>query len=556
MSIKTTFVGSAGLLQVFGDTKGNTIIVSRDADGTLRVNGNTIVDDGVVANVNNTLLISVFGAAGNDRITLDESNGPLPKANLFGGAGNDVITAGSGADQIFGDAGNDTLDGKGGDDLLFGGAGNDVLIGGTGSDQLFGGSGNDLFVWNPGDGSDVVDGGSGNDTLDFIGAGADETVNISANADFSVAFNRSPGNISMHLTDVERIEFDALGGADNIVVGDLTGTAVKDVVIDLGPADGKDDSVTITGTAGNDVISANGNGTLTINGLAATVTIKQFESGHDTLIIDGGLGDDVILGSRFDDIIDGGRGSDEMFGGAGNDVFVWDPGDGSDVMDGQSGSDTLLFNGADIGEAFDISAIAGGDVRLSRDIGSLVTQDMDGVETIELNTFGGSDTVVINDLTGTDVKNVHVQLAPTADGDDTADTVLVNGTDGDDVITLTIENGSLVINGLASKVVIDNFDPELDTIKIAGLGGNDVIDASAIGVNGPKLIFDGGDGDDVLIGGAGNDTLLGGAGDDVLLGGPGADVLDGQGGDNVVIQDFGAFQGWIEASAVKDLHLA
>jgi hypothetical protein len=33
-------------------------------------------------------------------------------------------------------------------------------------------------------------------------------------------------------------------------------------------------------------------------------------------------------------------------------------------------------------------------------------------------------------------------------------------------------------------------------------------------------------------------------------------VLDGQGGDNVVIQDFGAFQSWIEASAVKDLHLA
>jgi Ca2+-binding RTX toxin-like protein len=83
--------------------------------------------------------------------------------------------------------------------------------------------------------------------------------------------------------------------------------------------------------------------------------------------------------------------------------------------------------------------------------------------------------------------------------------------------------------------VIDHFDPN-DTVRIAGLGGDDVIDASGLGSNGPRLVLDGGNGDDILIGGAGNDTLLGGAGDDVLIGGPGTDILDGGPGNNISIQ--------------------
>jgi len=112
---------------------------------------------------------------------------------------------------------------------------------------------------------------------------------------------------------------------------------------------------------------------------------------------------------------------------------------------------------------------------------------------------------------------------------------VINGTAGDDVITLSIENGALVINGLASKVVIEHFDPT-DTIRIAGLGGDDVIVATGIGVDGPKLVLDGGEGDDILIGGGGDDTLLGGAGDDVLIGGGGQDILDGGPGNNTVMQ--------------------
>ena len=68
-------------------------------------------------------------------------------------------------------------------------------------------------------------------------------------------------------------------------------------------------------------------------------------------------------------------------------------------------------------------------------------------------------------------------------------------------------------------------------MQINGLGGADVIEASGVGANGPLLVFDGGDGNDMLIGSAGNDVILGGDGDDVLIGGGGSDVLDGGPGD-------------------------
>ena len=134
---KATFSPDAGLLSVFGDDGDNVIVTSRDAAGQILVNGGAVPVSGGTATVANTATIQVFGNGGNDTISLDESNGALPAAQLFGGAGNDVLTGGSGADQLFGGAGNDTLLGKGGNDLLFGGAGNDTLVGGTGNDQVF-----------------------------------------------------------------------------------------------------------------------------------------------------------------------------------------------------------------------------------------------------------------------------------------------------------------------------------------------------------------------------------------------------------------------------------
>jgi Ca2+-binding RTX toxin-like protein len=163
--------------------------------------------------------------------------------------------------------------------------------------------------------------------------------------------------------------------------------------------------------------------------------------------------------------------------------------------------------------------------------------DLNDVESIVAKAFGGTDNVVVDDLSGTDLADVQAELAAPGGGDDgAADTVVANATNGDDVVSVV---GDLQVSGLAAQVTLAGAVAGSDRLIVNGLAGDDVLDASSLPANTAQLTLDGGDGDDVLLGGAGNDVLLGGAGDDVLLGGPGNDTLDGGPGDNVVIQGLG-----------------
>ena len=75
-------------------------------------------------------------------------------------------------------------------------------------------------------------------------------------------FFRNVANVTMDLNDVERIDFRALGGADNIVIGDLSGTDVTSIDLDLrgpnGGGDGAADTVTVNATQGADVFGVTG----------------------------------------------------------------------------------------------------------------------------------------------------------------------------------------------------------------------------------------------------------------------------------------------------------
>src|SRR5262249_49189892 len=77
-----------GVLTVTGDAQDNTIVISRDAAGTILVNGAAVTVQGVTATVANTRLIQVSGLGGNDNLSLNEVNGALPGATIDGGAGN------------------------------------------------------------------------------------------------------------------------------------------------------------------------------------------------------------------------------------------------------------------------------------------------------------------------------------------------------------------------------------------------------------------------------------------------------------------------------------
>ncbi|HJT11847.1 MAG TPA: calcium-binding protein [Dongiaceae bacterium] len=409
------------------------------------------------------------------------------KGLLSGGQGNDTLTGGSGNDQLFGLSGNDTLLGRGGTDLLFGGDGNDVLTGGDGNDQMFGGAGNDRFVWNSGDDSDLVEGGSDIDTAEVNGDKSGEVLAVTANGD--------------------RVRFDRIGATPGS--------------LDIGTTE----KLVINANGGNDTISAVGN-------LAALIELTfDGGAGNDTIL--GGNGNDVLLGGDGNDFVDGNQGSDTALLGAGNDVFQWDPGDGSDTVEGQGGNDTVIFNGSAGNETIDLSA-NGERLRLTRDLGNII-MDVNDVETIRFEARGGTDTVFVHDLTGTDAKLVAINLAGSTGttGDGQTDTVVLQGTDDSGMITVSATGNKIAVEGLSTLVTVDHVEAG-DKLVVGGGTGDDSIDAGSIAAGTASLILSGDAGDDIVLGGAGTDLLLGGEGGDVLFGNDGDDTISGGLGDDLL----------------------
>lgn len=478
---------NAGTLSVFGDQLDNSIAISRDAAGTLLVNGGAVTIKGGTATVANTALIQVFGQGGHDDIVINEATGALPRANLFGGAGNDTLTGGSGTDLLFGQSGNDTLFGKGGADLLFGGTENDTLIGGDADDQAFGESGNDRLVWNPGDDTDLSEGGAGSDSVEVNGGNGGEAFTVTANG--------------------TRVRLDRLNPAP--------------FSIDIGTSE----TLIVNMNGGNDSFSATGN-------LAALIQITADGGQGDDSIL-GSNGADLLLGGDGDDFIDGQQGNDVTLLGAGNDVFQWDPGDGSDTVEGQTGNDSLHFNGSAAAETFSASA-NGGRILFTRNLGNIV-MDLDGVESLDLNTLGNTDSTAVNDLAGTDLTEITVDLSGTPGGtlgDSAADSILINGTSGDDIIDVFGAGSSVSVLGLHTRLNIVHSEGTADSLVIGAMNGKDGITASTLPAGVTKLTIDGGEGDDRLLGSQGADVLLGGAGADFLFGDNGNDLaLMGAGND-------------------------
>src|SRR6478672_2553921 len=458
--------------------------------------------------------IAVDAAAGDDLVRIDESNGAFTDSiptTIAGGDGNDTIAGGKGNETLLGGDGNDSIDGNGGNDLALLGAGDDT------------------FVWDPGDGSDTIEGQDGTDTMLFNGANVAERVGLSANRN-RLQFVRAPGNVAMDTAGVERVDFNALGGADLVGIGDLSGTDVRNVNVDLAGAlggatgDGHADSVTVDGTNGNDTINVSGDASgVAVSGLAALVAIRHQEptdglvvnglGGNDTisaaalaaqaitLTLDGGTGDDTIAGARGvetafggegNDTIDGNGGNDAASLGAGDDTFVWDPGDGSDTIEGQDGTDTMLFNGANGAEKIELSA-NGNRLRFTRDVAG-ITMDTNGVEQVDFNALGGADLVTVNDLSGTDVGSVSVDLAGTlggATGDGQPDRVVLNATNNDDAIRVFGDATEVTAKGLAPLVGILHPEAANDRFEINTLAGTDTVDPSGLAAGAIQLFVDG-----------------------------------------------------------------
>jgi Ca2+-binding RTX toxin-like protein len=286
---------------------------------------------GLPVDLGGTESVALDGRDGNDTLTGSTGLAVLGSLVLDGGAGNDVLLGGDGAD------------------VLVGGDGDDAAVGRRGDDVAALGAGDDVFQWAPGDGSDIVQGQDGADGLAFNGANVGEKIELASNGSWA-RLSRDVANITLDLAGVENIDLETIGGSDAVTVDDLTGTGVANLVVGLGTAsnapDGAADSVTVDGTAGDDVVSLGGSGSdVEVAGLPAHISVLGgFPADRDRLTVDALGGDDVIEASSVSAgalllTLDGGDGSDVLLGGEGDDTLLGGPGD--DVLIGNAGNDTI-----------------------------------------------------------------------------------------------------------------------------------------------------------------------------------------------------------------------
>ncbi len=338
---------------------------------------------------------AAIGGAGND--TLQGNGGG---DTLEGGAGADLLDGGDGEDIASyrsaalavtlnratpalskGDAAgdrfvsieafelstrNDLLIGSTGDDRADGGAGNDTLIGGIGADTLQGGLGGDVLIG--GAGTDLLDGGEGFDIASYATASPGLRLDLAdslastgdANGDTFIAIERflltsgndtlagssagndvggGAGNDSL-LGGAGEDTLDGGAGADTLEGGSDTdwasyGSAAKGVTVDLA------NPLASTGEAAGDVY-------LTIEGFLLSPFADVFRANALIRTVDGGGGNDKLLGADAMDRFSGGAGNDSLSGAGDSDVLAGDAGndtlvggDGFDLLEGGVGNDRL-----------------------------------------------------------------------------------------------------------------------------------------------------------------------------------------------------------------------
>jgi RTX calcium-binding nonapeptide repeat (4 copies) len=278
-----------------------------------------------------------------------------------------------------------------------------------------------------------------------------------------------------------------LGGADEVLVGDLTGSGVGRVEVQFG-GDGATDILGVAGTAAADriVVTVVG-GQATVSGASVAVVARGVEAadrffvdagdgadlidasgiaqradmlgfgGDDTLL--GGAGNDALQSMDGNDLVRGGGGDDLVSMADGDDRALWSVGDGSDVVSGGAGSDRFEASGSALADVFNLTAQGGG---AALGHGGLATaQRIDGVETLRIAAGDGADRITIGDLAGTGVGRVEIDLGV----DLFADRVAIAGLVGGPVFA---GDARVYTTNAGVQVIVTGFDLGLDAVTLLG----------------------------------------------------------------------------------------
>jgi hypothetical protein len=428
----TTARVSSGILEITGDAAPNRIALGADPE-------NVFVDVGEDGTAdftfNSTTVTSIRlqGGGGSDRLEAETSlflaSKPL---TLNGGPGDDTLAGSPLADVIKGGAGDDLADGN---------IANDIV-------EL--GDGNDHAQWDPGDGSDTVAGDDGTDTLDFNGSNAPENIALSADGS-RVKLFRDVAGITMDLSGIQRLHLRTLGSADNVTVGDLTGTKLTEADVDLGGfgggGDGAADTVTSIGTNGSDHVRLGApDGEPVVAGLPTRLQVSGAETASDDVNVDTLGGDDAIDGS----------------------------------------------------------------VRLA----GLRAVNVDGVDDLDTLTYSGTAAAdQIGIARGANVASAFTPGGPATNAEPTVESLVVQGLEGDDALVgqngLSAITNLTLLGGPGGDEIRGGDGPD----RLLGGSGDDLVDGNIgadhadLGDGDDHFQWDPGDGSDVVQGGDGADTF-------------------------------------------------
>lgn len=492
--------------EINGDSNANTL-TGGAGDDTL--NGNA-GDDSLTGNAGDDSLDggtdndTLVGNAGDD-IYMVDSSADVVDETVAGSDGNDTIQSSvtisalatnvenlllTGSSVIHG-TGNplaNSITGNSADNSLSGGDGNDTLDGGAGTDTLIGGLGNDSYQ---------VD--STSDTITEASSAGKDTVNS------SVTYTLSASNVE-NLTLIGSSNINATGSSlANVVAGNsgnnsLDGGSGSSTVDTLIGGAGKD---TLTGINGSDNLQGGTGDDVYINVSSSDILTELVDEGVDTISTSStswdlsannyvnfenltlnssssstGTGNSsnntIKYTSSSQCTLNGGDGNDSLVGGSSQDSLTG--GNGNDTLDGGSSSDTLKGG-------------IGDDVYYLSSTSDAVTENSnEGADTVNISSSGYILPSNVENLilTGTAANGTGNGLDNTITGNSSNNSL--NGGTGDDTLdggsgndTLTGSTGADSLTGGAGT---DTY--KYSTISDAGdtvdfsVSDVDIIDLSAI----------------------------------------------------------------------------
>ncbi len=453
-----------------------------------------------------------------------------PTYDFGGGAGIYQTSFAAAQEVVSGTSGNDTfVVGSVDADGTAVTDGDDVIDTGAGDDSINAGAGNDLIT--AGTGADTLSGGSGDDTL-FGGDGNDTLLGNYG----SDTFDGGAGidTVDINNSDVNFFDFDIDLTAGTDTYGN-TYTSIENVEGGLGNDRivGTSANNTLSGNDGNDTLSGEG-GADRLFGGDGTDTLYGGD-GNDSLL--GGDGADVVYGGAGNDTIDYAVGGDTQFGGDGDDNLRGGFSVGADdaLLDGGGGNDRIVTYGAN-----DTIFGGAGQDTITGDTGDEFIDAGDDDDYV----WAASGADIVYGGSGNDTIEIAGGGTDTIFGGTGNDTI--NAYDGQQILIFEDSFGNDQVDGGSGGNDADEMDFSALTNSItvtysgdkAGTAttGTDTVTFGEIevvrGTNQDDLIDAQSDGVGVsLNAGAGADTVYAGRGNDTIEAGDGDDRIELDRGD-------------------------